>query len=290
MPAIEIRKSSGLLGDFTRALLVSALAFTGIQSVAFPPAPFHTIYGVARNEFGQPLEGLDIRVVLEVDIPGGRTLTTPVGFTSIAGANYVLQIPMDTGITGDAYHPTALRPTTPFRLKVLQGGQIFLPMEMSGGFGDIGKPGDRTRIDLTLGVDSDGDGIPDAWEWALIAMLGLDGLDDVDPNGDLDDDGLTNLQEYIAGTYAFDPEDGFALEIIGQREDGPLMEFLAIRGRTYVVHGSDDLKTWTQQTFRVDGETETRNVYRSNDSRKVQIVGQVGEGEKPGRFYLLKIL
>jgi hypothetical protein len=48
--------------------------------------------------------------------------------------------------------------------------------------------------------DSDGNGLPDAWEQQYFGHIG------VDPNADPDGDGLTNLQEFQAGT---DPTDYF---------------------------------------------------------------------------------
>jgi len=45
--------------------------------------------------------------------------------------------------------------------------------------------------------DADGDGMPDAWE----ATFGLDPDDPSDAALDTDADGLSNLQEYLAGTY-----------------------------------------------------------------------------------------
>jgi hypothetical protein len=45
-------------------------------------------------------------------------------------------------------------------------------------------------------VDTDGDGMPDIWEDAN----GLNRLSPADASQDLDQDGLTNLQEYLAGT------------------------------------------------------------------------------------------
>ncbi len=45
---------------------------------------------------------------------------------------------------------------------------------MVGSFADLGKLGGTTILDLTLGVDRDGDGIPDSWEEALLNALSRD--------------------------------------------------------------------------------------------------------------------
>ena len=46
------------------------------------------------------------------------------------------------------------------------------------------------------GVDTDGDGMPDDWE----SRYGLSPINPSDNSGDLDHDGLSNLQEYLAGS------------------------------------------------------------------------------------------
>src|SRR5262249_24379552 len=60
------------------------------------------------------------------------------------------------------------------------------------------------RFDVGTNPDADGDGLPDAWEFAYgldpHSATGSDGA-----NGDPDQDGLTNLQEYLAGTNPTDP-------------------------------------------------------------------------------------
>lgn len=50
--------------------------------------------------------------------------------------------------------------------------------------------------------DSDNDGMPDLWE----KKYGLNPLDPMDADGDLDNDGFTNLEEYVAKTLPNDPK------------------------------------------------------------------------------------
>lgn len=53
--------------------------------------------------------------------------------------------------------------------------------------------------------DSDGDGMPDGWEF----FLGLDPRDDADASADPDGDGLSNLEEYQAGANPFETDSDF---------------------------------------------------------------------------------
>ena len=254
-------------------LLLTALCLTPSPSThAFPPAPPHTIYGMVRDEWGNPLAFEDAEIIMLT--ASGATLQTGVAIQPADGVNYTLKAPMDSGLTSDAYKPTALKPYAQFLLKVKVGSQVFLPIEMNGVIGELGLPGKATRLDLTLGVDSDGDGLPDAWERALIQSLaGLNSLQDVDPNADSDNDGLSNLQEYLAGTYAFDPEDGLRLTIAGFNEGRPLVDFTVIRGRTYTILVSPDLKNWSEITFVIPAEgpgAAVRGSYTANDVRRLR--------------------
>ena len=83
----------------------------------------------------------------------------------------------------------------PYKIRVRVGSQVYLPIEMVGDLGKMGQPGEETLLNLTLGEDSDGDGLPDAWERALLSQ-GKD-LSDINPGDDTDGDGMSNLDEYI---------------------------------------------------------------------------------------------
>jgi hypothetical protein len=88
-------------------------------------------------------------------------------------------------------------------------------------------------------IDTDGDGLPDEWEQAYglnpLVGTGADGAD-----GDPDNDGLTNLQEYQAGT---DPR---ALSVVIARTTlaagGLHLAFNGVAGKSYAVHYRDSLR------------------------------------------------
>ena len=250
-------------------LLLALLLAT--SATAFPPAPHHTLFGLLRNQWGDPITVSPSDVFLET--PAGVQLRTRLVSGLEPGVNYRLEVPMDSGTAADLYQPTALKPFFPFKLKVVIGQTVYLPIEMAGNFAQIGKPGGQTRIDLTLGEDSDGDGLPDAWEQSLIAIYGGT-LASINPNGDLDGDGISNLNEYLAGTYAFDPMDGFSLTLIGLNAGVSTLELLAIRGRNYSLQTSSDLRTWSPVQFRLTGpgsQPVLLDNYQATDVRMIQV-------------------
>ncbi len=99
-------------------------------------------------------------------------------------------------------------------------------------------------------TDSDGNGLPDAWETLHFGHLGLD------PNADPDHDGASNLMEYLAGTdpnsaaSVFRPQGSFTAGIFH-------MPIQTVAGRNYEIWASRDLKSWTlQATLTGDGSQQ----------------------------------
>lgn len=84
--------------------------------------------------------------------------------------------------------------------------------------------------------DTDGDGLPDAYEVAN----GLNPNDPADALADNDGDGVTNLQEFYAGTDPNDP--GSSLRITGSniQEGSILIQFTTVLARTYVLQANDN--------------------------------------------------
>ncbi|MBL9126316.1 MAG: hypothetical protein JNL97_01655 [Verrucomicrobiales bacterium] len=203
-------------------------------------------------------------------------------------------MPIDSGSTADRYKPSALHPAVPFRIRVRIGNDVYLPIEMVGASKLAASPSATTRVDLTLGIDSDGDGLPDAWENALIAATGGRGsLADIGPKDDTDGDGLSNLQEYIAGTYAFDPADGFVLKIVSSADGRSQLAFTAIRGRTYSIQTSEDATTWVTVPFGVAGDaagSPARTAFVATDVRPVEAYVAASDAPEAGaRFFRLVV-
>lgn len=268
------------------ALLAGALLTPRIH--AYPPAPHHLIYGMVRDELGNPVAVEAAEVLFEAT--SGVRVKGVIRPGRIPGTNYKLEVPLDAGISDDLYRPTALRPTVPFKIRVRVRSNIYLPIEMRGDFSQLGQPAQSTRLDLTLGEDTDGDGLPDAWERALLKQGQT--LEDIRAGDDTDGDGLTNLQEYISGNYAFDDKDGFELKLLQIDGDTPLMEFQAIRGRTYTVYGSANLGDWDPVAFRIPAEGDdapVRGHYQANDVRNIRITVPPATEGPAMRFFKLMV-
>lgn len=238
---------------------------------------------------GNPLAVTAAEVILET--PSGTSIKAPIVPGLDGNVNYRLSVPIDAGVTSDFYRSTALRTTALFKMRVRIGQSVYLPIEMAGEFSKLGQPAQSTRLDLTLGEDTDGDGLPDAWERALIAASGGK-LKDVRPGDDPDGDGLTNLDEYLAGTYAFDNKDGFSLKMVEVKASSPRLEFMAIRGRTYAVFGSADLHEWAPVPFRFatdSADAPGRQSYQANDSGVVQVSVRPSSDQPAMRFFKLRV-
>lgn len=141
---------------------------------------------------------------------------------------------------------------------------------------------DIGAYELQVFLDEDGDGLPDAVE---AVVTGLDSSL-ADGGGDLDEDGLSNLQEYLLlGIAAMsDPTLRFELQI--QREASGLeaaLSFSASGNREYRILGSQNLEEGFEvldedfSRFEEGGEQELR-VLAPEPQSFFRIEGQVPEG------------
>jgi hypothetical protein len=200
------------------ALVGAVVAFAALFSPrivqAGIPEPDLVWYGKVLTDSG----GVSVRVTSGTltwrieRISGGTPWTLSTQVTNINDQfSFVLRIPCETpeaGITGSSNTVFLTSPATAYgRATVTLDGQPLSLMSAPAQFAltptGRGRP---ERIDLALGtlpVDTDGDGLGDAWEQQHFG--GLSATASEDPDGD----GLNNLREYRAGTNPTDANSVF---------------------------------------------------------------------------------
>jgi len=96
---------------------------------------------------------------------------------------------------------------------------------------------DVVWLSATAVTDTDQDGIPDSWETAN----GLALSDPTDAGKDFDGDGLTNLQEYLAGTDPNAPLNVLRIIEVALAGSDAQINFTSVTGKTYRVESADSI-------------------------------------------------
>ena len=109
------------------------------------------------------------------------------------GVNFALYVHLDDGRSAPSYSPRALRSGDLVSIVVRDRDSEQTIMENQA-VPPVGLPGDLILRNVTAAEDADGDGLPDTWEWELIAWSDgrLHGLTDVNATDDFDGDGVSN--------------------------------------------------------------------------------------------------
>jgi len=112
----------------------------------------------------------------------------------------------------------------------------------NAGWISLANDSNYLRIDsLVSPPDSDGDGLPDAWEIQMAGNISL-----LSADADSDFDGQTDLQEYLAGTDPLDSQDFFGPVRISITASGTDLEFPTKKDRVYRIeqHGPFGYASW----------------------------------------------
>ena len=236
---------------------IACLLTLTLSLAAFPPAPAITYFGTVRDGFGNALDE-SAEAVMLVGRGSDVVAEAPIDPRLRPGENFRAEIRMDLD-SGDAYREGALAVGDQITLSVELGAQI-LPVEgVSVATLQLGMPGERIYIDCFIGLDSDGDELPDNWELGQLELAGFGpsdpeySLDSLGQNNDFDGDGTSDFDEYVAGTFALIQSDFLSLLYLEQTESADRFRTRFVFGKFYQLEQSLDLVTWGPVPIRLSG-------------------------------------
>lgn len=272
-----------LLPNATFAAAALGFALLALPGRAGLPQPMCVFFGQARDGFGLPY-----RTNADVILLRG---TNEVARHSIRGSlapgvNFALYVHLDEGRVATRYSPRALRSGEVVSIRVHDADGEKTIME-SATIPPAGLPGELVLVNVTAAQDADGDSLPDLWESELIAWSGgaLKSLWDVRGEDDFDGDGMSNREEYFAGTFAFLDYDALIIEqAILAASDRLRLTFLTVPGKSYHVSSLSDLAQadWQPCGFALTeaGATQTPPVEGNGGWLSLYV-----PLEEPNRFY-----
>lgn len=119
---------------------------------------------------------------------------------------------------------------------------------------------------IAPGADLNADGIPDAWEFQNF------GTNNINVNADADGDGISNLQEYYAGTNPHDANDYLRITYVARGDVTPdftTLHWTTVPTRFYTIQyrlGLDSGTPWADSIgFGFGGGSATFNTGHTND-------------------------
>ena len=274
------------------ALRTAVMIFLGGTSFAFPPAPGFTVHGTVRDEFGWAVDSGEAAIVFKNPANGAVLARSAITAGGVITENYRATLPIDHGRTAEGYRDDAVAAGTAFTIEVTIQGVTYFPIPSVPAASATTRSAEFLQIDLTLGNDSDGDGLPDLWEQWQLEAAGLDpsqiGL--ITRDGDPDGDGLSNHAEFVAGTFAFLGYDTLSLRYVELTPDHwSRLEFLAVIDKAYVLERSSDMRTWERAPFGLwRDRTDLKSDWMAPDT-VLQTIETPPDGSGVQWFYRLTV-
>ena len=253
-------------------LLLFTFHFSLFTLFATPFAALpYTFVGRVVNWEGK-VQGSDAGIVIRVKNASGRLLAKTETFRSDATPyNFRLSVPVATA-SADGCAVMGDR----LVFEIVDGTGRTYPGVVPEEKCVVGRSGGLCRLDINLATDTDGDGVPEQYIEAISGYMWETGHYVWEPDADWDGDGVSNRDEYKAGTNPFSAEDYFrikaldALAAMGAEDFFPIT-FFAYPGRTYGVRSSEKLGSgaaWIYAPFTTEPSGAVSANYYLNETSK----------------------
>lgn len=240
-----MQTSSRLLRSLVLGLAISLPAAAGL------PLPSLTFYGMFLDEFGWPYPSDDY---VEVYAQGVKILSHTLSPALGSDYNFLVRVPYDTGGKLGDYSPDVITPGDNVLIKLVDNGTG--QTVISTNFICTLPAGSVVRFNSRSGTDSLGDGISDElrqWIWSAVGDGSVFAPSKVRAADDSDGDGVSNLDEFLAGTDPANPDDALGVSIARTAYPGvSQLQFFSVPGKTYRMQTgtlTEDGIAWTTATF-----------------------------------------
>jgi hypothetical protein len=160
-----------------------------------------------------------------------------------------------------------------------------LAVSLSGSVAGMNQAQYLRLVDTSVAsvVDSDADGMPDAWE----LENGLDANDGNDALSDADGDGQNNRAEFIAGTNPQDGVSRFGVRSVTRSAGMLRLVWSSVPGKTYQIESSDDLVSWEFENGQDGFPLQVSAAVGAETSAELALAGGVAPGK---RFFRVTVV
>jgi hypothetical protein len=271
----------------TLLLATAALFATFAPAHAGLPQPMCVYYGQARDGYGLPYRA-NAEVVL---LRGTQEIARQKIQGSLTpGVNFALYVHLDDGRSTNNYSARAVRSGEAVSIVVRdQAGQHTIMERRT--VPNVGQPGELVLVNATASEDADNDGLPDTWEQELMnwAWGEFASIWDVRGSDDYDGDGMSNLDEYRAGSFPFLDYDYLYIEMLNRTPNARLrLTFLSVPGKCYTTTCSTNLSksAWTTCPFSLTDAGTTQTTPAEGTGNWLSLYVPL---EQPSRFIRLNV-
>ena len=258
----------------TRNLVTAILILAAAHAVAVNfPTGTHLVKGTLKDWQNNVLTSSAAVTIQAVATNGTVIASTPVANPSADGYNFLLQIPLSTTATdstaavGDQLNCVLIQET----------GLALAASPITVGNANAVSSLALEFVNMQSYTNSAGTtvNVPAEYVDTIAAMLEDEGIEgeDYDPFADYDHDGVSNYNEYRAGTDPFNPDDKLEVKAYTASQSAPhAISFEYVGGHIYGVETTLSLTNpqWAlQKVKKTETDSEHEQIMPSDDEEDV---------------------